>query len=386
MPEYSQIYRQGLRAYEPTTGEEVAGTLDPERRYNLQFYSEPTTNVTGQEYQGLMERTFAEQQRPQQTQIPEWSYTTRDLADNDYQTGMLSAQNEYLEEMKVVDNLPPGSQQHILLSQLAAQKLQAKNAELNMNKQKWDNVRRTIRQDDKYSGQNRYDLESQWYAKNRIFEPKTIKTLPSALTPQQQIAQRKLARIDELQQKIDTGTATAEEESIYNKMLGGGAMVEIGLGKPASAAERTDIAEARVSMDALNNLRQLYDTGGFGEAAPVSGRLAPITGLFGMTTDQQEAFMAATSAFKNAIIKQITGAQMSEPEARRIMKQIPDITDPPARWKAKWEESLKNVRMMEQRKLEVLRQSGLRVPENQSVIDMIQSAGSEELFKLAGIE
>jgi hypothetical protein len=386
MPEYSQIYRQGLRAYEPTTGEEVAGTLDPERRYNLQFYSEPATDVTGQEYQDLMERTFAEQQRPQQTQIPEWSYTTRDLADNDYQTGMLSAQNEYLEEMKVVDNLPPGSQQHILLSQLAAQKLQAKNAELNMNKQKWDNARRQIRQDPDFSGQNRYDLESQWYAKNRIFEPKTIKTLPSALTPQQQIAQRKLARIDELQQKIDTGTATAEEESIYNKMLGGGAMVEIGLGKPASAAERTDIAEARVSMDALNNLRQLYDTGGFGEAAPVSGRLAPITGLFGMTTDQQEAFMAATSAFKNAIIKQITGAQMSEPEARRIMKQIPDITDPPARWKAKWEESLKNVRMMEQRKLEVLRQSGLRVPENQSVIDMIQSADSEELFKLAGIE
>ena len=131
---------------------------------------------------------------------------------------------------------------------------------------------------------------------------------------------------------------------------------------PASAAERTAIASGRASMDSLDNLKALFDNVNT-KTGPIAGRVSPTAGLLGWTKDEQEALMAATSAFKNKVIKEITGAQMSEVEAKRIMKQIPDITDPPARWKAKWDETKKNLEAIQKRQEEVLRQSGMRVPE-----------------------
>lgn len=130
--------------------------------------------------------------------------------------------------------------------------------------------------------------------------------------------------------------------------------------KPA-AAERKAIAETESSLDMLNNLRDLFVSSKT-EVGPVTGRISPTAGLFGKTTQEQEDFMAATSAFKNKIIKEITGAQMSEPEAKRIMKQVPDITDPPKRWRAKWSQTVKNLKIIRKRREEVLRASGVKVP------------------------
>jgi hypothetical protein len=140
--------------------------------------------------------------------------------------------------------------------------------------------------------------------------------------------------------------------------------------KPA-ASERTKIAEYEGSIGALNNLLELFDPSFVG---PVTGRLAPTTGLLGMTSAEQEQFMAATSAFKNAIIKQITGAAMGEDEAQRILKQVPEITDPPARWKAKWQESKKNVVMLRDMQLDVMRRSGVQPIKAPTPVAPIQSA------------
>ncbi len=128
-----------------------------------------------------------------------------------------------------------------------------------------------------------------------------------------------------------------------------------------SASERTAIAETESSLANLENLKTLFDktttvTG------PIEGRIKPIAGLFGLTTDEQEAFMAATSAFKNAVIKQITGAQMSEQEADRIMKQVPDIIDPPVRWQAKYEQTKKNLQTLQQKRLSIIKQAGVKTP------------------------
>jgi hypothetical protein len=131
---------------------------------------------------------------------------------------------------------------------------------------------------------------------------------------------------------------------------------------PASASERTAIAETNASMDILDNLKVLFDNPNT-RTGPLVGRVDPTLGLIGKTPVEQEDFMAATSAFKNKIIKEITGAQMSEVEANRIMKQVPDITDPPARWMAKWKQSRKNLEMLQARRKEVLKQSGIKVPE-----------------------
>jgi len=194
----------------------------------------------------------------------------------------------------------------------------------------------------------------------------------------------------QLYKKHKKGTLTAEEQKMWQKMLVGQPLVEIGVGEPASAAERKAIASGRASLDALGNLKQLFDKTKT-KTGPIAGRIAPTAGLFGLTSDEQESFMAATSAFKNAIIKEITGAQMSEVEAKRIMKQVPDITDPPARWQAKWEQSKKNLEMLQKRRLEILQQSGLRVPagaseitiREESIPDDIRNMSDEELRSIA---
>jgi len=162
--------------------------------------------------------------------------------------------------------------------------------------------------------------------------------------------------------------------------------VSIGPGGPTfqpiklpSPTERTDIATGRASLDALDNLKVLFDSTQT-KTGPVIGRMAPTKGLFGLTTDEQEAFMAATSAFKNAIIKEITGAQMSEVEAKRIMKQVPDITDPPTRWQAKWIQSKKNLEFLQQRRLEVLGQSGMRVPTGVQGVTTTPQKPTQQIF------
>ncbi len=183
------------------------------------------------------------------------------------------------------------------------------------------------------------------------------------VSPTQQIAQEKLNRIKLLQEQEADGTITPSAKAELDKLRGGASPVSITMGMPASAAERTAIAGGRASLDALDNLKTLFDSPRT-STGPIVGRTSPILGLVGMTTDEQEAFMAATSAFRNHVIKEITGAQMSEPEAKRIMKQIPEETDPPTRWKAKYEQTKRNLESIQKRREEVLRQSGIRVPES----------------------
>ena len=183
-------------------------------------------------------------------------------------------------------------------------------------------------------------------------------------------------------QAIPPEQRTAKEQARLEELFKKGALVEIGFGKPASAAERTKIAETRASIDALDNLKTLFDSVQT-KTGIIAGRLEPIKGLFGLTTEKQEDFLAATSAFRNSMIREITGAQMSEPEAKRILKQVPQETDPPVRWLAKWRQSKKNLKFLQKRRAEILRQSGLRVPtESQQplIIDNPQTGQSLQSF------
>ena len=152
-------------------------------------------------------------------------------------------------------------------------------------------------------------------------------------------------------------------------------LVNINLGKPASASERTSIAENRAAVDSLNNLNTLFKTSYVG---PIAGRAGTALDIFGGNKQARSEFIAATAAFKNQVIKEITGAQMSEPEAKRIMKQIPDVNNPPSVWKARHKQSIKNLVMLRKRKLEVLAQSGMIVPGGITIND-IGGLSDEEL-------
>lgn len=129
-------------------------------------------------------------------------------------------------------------------------------------------------------------------------------------------------------------------------VLGGGTTINI------SAGEREKTAAGLATMDVLSNLRNLYDKPST-RTGPAVGRIDPVIGQIGLTSRDQEDFMAATSAFKNQIIKEITGAQMSEQEAFRIMKQVPDIIDHPTRWEAKWRQSVQNIQYLQNRRQQI---------------------------------
>lgn len=197
--------------------------------------------------------------------------------------------------------------------------------------------------------------------------------MPEPMTP---LDQARMAQIQRQMQKPDYQPGVIENKSTgEQRPYSWGDPIPPGWGlfKPpesvtkidvnaAAPAERQALAQTQQSIDALHNLRMLFDNPST-RTGPVVGRYDPVAGLVGGTTAEQEALMAATSAFKNHVIKEITGAQMSETEAHRIMKQIPDITDPPVRWRAKWDQSKRNLEMLQRRRREILRKSGLEAPE-----------------------
>jgi len=84
---------------------------------------------------------------------------------------------------------------------------------------------------------------------------------------------------------------------------------------------------------------------------PVAGRWAEgKIGLPGVDVPEDLArFFADTATLKNATVKAITGAQMSEPEAKRIMKQIPVFTDKKSVWQAKAKATAENLNFLRQR-------------------------------------
>lgn len=94
----------------------------------------------------------------------------------------------------------------------------------------------------------------------------------------------------------------------------------------AEAGER--IARGVSSINQMNNLEEMFNPEWVG---PLAGRYATTQlAIAGERGEKGLGEMAAQIAsLKNAFIKDITGAQMSEPEALRIMQELPDINNPP---------------------------------------------------------
>jgi hypothetical protein len=100
-----------------------------------------------------------------------------------------------------------------------------------------------------------------------------------------------------------------------------------------------------VSTVQLDRLTDLFNSGGKAFTGPLAGRWEDIRQRTpGFKVNKTYAnFKAATDAFKNSVIKAVTGAAMSEPEAKRIIGQIPTETDKPEVWTAKAEQTRKNL-------------------------------------------
>ena len=114
----------------------------------------------------------------------------------------------------------------------------------------------------------------------------------------------------------------------------------------AAALDR--VAGADQGIKLAQNLDKLVQERWLG---PVLGRATEAgVGLPGVPVSEELAeFYADTATLKNATVKAITGAQMSEPEAERIMKQIPTFADKPVVWRKKLEQTIANLRLMRER-------------------------------------
>lgn len=115
---------------------------------------------------------------------------------------------------------------------------------------------------------------------------------------------------------------------------------------PPTQTQRTDIGNNEVSAVELERLNNMFDQGAGKMVGPAEGRLRVIgQNVPGLPTNEQfNEFSAASAAFRNKVIKAITGAQMSEVEATRIRTQIPEVTDKPEVWKSKYRQSMANLR------------------------------------------
>ena len=119
-----------------------------------------------------------------------------------------------------------------------------------------------------------------------------------------------------------------------------------------------------VSTEQLDRLKSMFDRGGKAFIGPAEGRARSIgQQLPGVPVNKTFAnFDAASSAFKNSVIKAITGAQMSEREADRILGQIPTVNDKPDVWLAKAEQTRKNLGDLS----EALKKKGTAAPTTES--------------------
>jgi len=118
------------------------------------------------------------------------------------------------------------------------------------------------------------------------------------------------------------------------------------------------IAGADASLHQLDKLEQMLPKVQ-GSVGPLAGRASEMRQKIpGLSTDSQmAAFLAETATLKNATVKAITGAQMSEPEAKRIMAQVPTETDKPEVWVQKAKATRDNLTFMRDKMRQLYGQS-----------------------------
>lgn len=94
---------------------------------------------------------------------------------------------------------------------------------------------------------------------------------------------------------------------------------------------------------------------------PIAGRFKTVEEWAGTNDPDAARFMSLVRTFQNNMIKAITGAQMSEPEAKRILGQLPTFKDNPAAFASKLQVSAENVDIAMKNALETAEASGYAI-------------------------
>lgn len=149
---------------------------------------------------------------------------------------------------------------------------------------------------------------------------------------------------------------TNEGHKAFNARTGEVGPTIAGL-KP-SAGQNDSMINNSAALAQLELLKDSWDPNWMG---PAAGRIANMRAAYVGDDPGYARLQTRIASMKNRFIKAITGAQMSEPEATRIMQQLPDVTLPPAtNWERilQAEEELKNILELQQQVTSGLRQPG----------------------------
>jgi hypothetical protein len=135
-------------------------------------------------------------------------------------------------------------------------------------------------------------------------------------------------------------------------------------------AQRQALADNNAGIELLNTIEQTYkpEYTGFvqGRVGQLATKVVGEGGLLG-GSEGSAKFYADITTLKNQVIKAITGAQMSEPEARRIMDQLPIAGISDDAFKARMASSKANMDRITKMIWEV--GSGLRPPNPDAVTE-----------------
>jgi len=99
---------------------------------------------------------------------------------------------------------------------------------------------------------------------------------------------------------------------------------------PASITQA--LGSFRLSKTILADMSESFKSTFVG---PLAGRFNTVKDMVGASDPKVAAFIGQVRSYQNALIKAITGAQMGEKEATRIMGQMPKFSDNPKAFIAK---------------------------------------------------
>src|SRR3990167_7722987 len=130
-------------------------------------------------------------------------------------------------------------------------------------------------------------------------------------------------------------------------------------GIKSSSAQQQQMVDNSAALTQIELLREGFNPDWTG---PLAGRYNTMQiALLDSGGDNAVAkYSARVSGLKNRFIKAITGAQMSEPEAMRIMKELPDMNLPPSTFMARLEVAEENLNLLVELQQQVY--SGTRRP------------------------
>jgi hypothetical protein len=124
----------------------------------------------------------------------------------------------------------------------------------------------------------------------------------------------------------------------------------------AAPAERAQLANEMSTIGLVNTLKDTYSEDFIG---PVRGRFGSILEAVGGIGEDEAEFRADLSTLRNGVVTAITGAQMGEKEATRILRQVPSENNPIEVFEARLESTRKNLIRLAQKRREILQATGV---------------------------